>query len=69
MIEEGTNRKIFYLVTTKASYQKPNNEDVWSALCSLTEVLLAEDLRKLAILSWYVDWTTWTAESSEACLR
>ncbi|CAH1976844.1 unnamed protein product [Acanthoscelides obtectus] len=47
--EEGTNRKIFYLVTKKASYQKPNYEDVWNALCSLREVLLAEDLRKLAI--------------------
>ncbi|CAH2007354.1 unnamed protein product [Acanthoscelides obtectus] len=47
--EGGTNRKIFYLVTKKASYQKPNYEDVWSALCSLREVLLAEDLRKLAI--------------------
>ncbi|CAH1988941.1 unnamed protein product [Acanthoscelides obtectus] len=47
--EEGTNRKIFYLVTKEASHQKPNYEDVWSALCSLREVLLAEDLRKLAI--------------------
>ncbi|CAH1968414.1 unnamed protein product [Acanthoscelides obtectus] len=49
MSEEGTNRKIFYLVTKKASYQKPNYEDAWNALCSLREVLLAEDLRKLAI--------------------
>ncbi|CAH1969951.1 unnamed protein product [Acanthoscelides obtectus] len=47
--EEGTNRKIFYLVTKKASYQEPNYEDVWNALCSLRRVLLAEDLRKLAI--------------------
>ncbi|CAH1972335.1 unnamed protein product [Acanthoscelides obtectus] len=47
--EEGTNRTIFYLVTKKASYQKPNYEDVWNGLCSLREVLLAEDLRKLAI--------------------
>ncbi|CAH1981084.1 unnamed protein product [Acanthoscelides obtectus] len=46
---EGTNRKMFYLVTEKASYQKPNYEDVWNALCSLREVLLAEGLRKLAI--------------------
>ncbi|CAH1977339.1 unnamed protein product [Acanthoscelides obtectus] len=47
--EEDTNRKIFYLVTKKASYQKPNYEDLWNALCSLREVLLAADLRKLAI--------------------
>ncbi|CAH1998028.1 unnamed protein product [Acanthoscelides obtectus] len=47
--EEGTNRKIFYLVTKKASYLKLNYEDVWNALCSLREVLIAEDLRKLAI--------------------
>ncbi|CAH1990267.1 unnamed protein product [Acanthoscelides obtectus] len=43
--EEGTNRKIFCLVTKKASYQKPNYEDVWNPLCLLREVLLAEDLR------------------------
>ncbi|CAH1972741.1 unnamed protein product, partial [Acanthoscelides obtectus] len=47
--EKGTNRKIFYLVTKKASYQKPNCEDVWNALCSLREVLIAKDLKKLAI--------------------
>ncbi|CAH1959663.1 unnamed protein product [Acanthoscelides obtectus] len=29
--------------------EKPNYEDVWNALCSLREFLLAEDLRKLSI--------------------
>ncbi|CAH1993448.1 unnamed protein product [Acanthoscelides obtectus] len=42
-------RKIFYLVTEKASYQKPNCEAVWNSSCSFREVLLAEDLRKLEI--------------------
>ncbi|CAH1974372.1 unnamed protein product [Acanthoscelides obtectus] len=31
--EDSISRKILYLVTKKASYQKPNYEDVWSALC------------------------------------
>lgn len=47
-LQDG-QRSIYYLVTKRFSGQKPDYEDLWSALLDLRKDLLSRGIRKLAV--------------------
>ena len=46
---QSQNRQLFYLVTKSCSFQKPNYEDLWKALCDLRRRLAEHGIRKVAM--------------------